>query len=105
MHWRERLKLRDWIEATWLALSGPGCAEQANQLAEAEEFLDLLEARDNLGEPYDDAVLAEQVTSLYASADTGASKLQLMTLHKAKGLEFDWVFIPGLARVPASPIR
>ena len=89
MQWRERLSLRDWIESTWLALHGPACAEQPDQLAEAEEFLDLLEERDKLGEAYDEAILADQVASLYASAVAGTCKLQLMTLHKAKGLEFD----------------
>lgn len=103
--WRERLGLREWIESTWLSLDGPGSAANAEQLADAEAYLGLLEALDNQGEGYDEALLDKQVSALYAGANSGDSKLQLMTMHKAKGLEFDWVFIPGLARQPANDER
>jgi ATP-dependent helicase/nuclease subunit A len=103
--WRERLGLRDWIESTWLSLGGPGCAESAAQLVDAQAFLGLLEALDNEGEAYDQELLGRQVGKLYAGASSGDSKLQLMTMHKAKGLEFDWVIIPGLARQPRSGDR
>jgi ATP-dependent exoDNAse (exonuclease V) beta subunit len=105
MIWQQRLGLRDWIESTWLALRGPACAVHDTGLADAREFLDLLEALDNRGEPFDVAAVAEQVDALYASPASADTKLQLMTLHKAKGLEFDWVFIPGLAKVPRSEQR
>ncbi|MEP5763127.1 MAG: UvrD-helicase domain-containing protein [Halieaceae bacterium] len=105
MHWRERLGLRDWIESVWLSLGGPACVENPLEMQDAEEFLALLEARDNQGLPYDDAALTQQVASLYSSASSGDDSLQLMTMHKAKGLEFDWVFIPGLSRPPRSDQR
>jgi ATP-dependent exoDNAse (exonuclease V) beta subunit len=105
INWQQRLGLRDWVESTWLALRGPACAEQDTGLADAREFLDLLEARDNLGEAFDVAAVADQVDALYASPSSAETKLQLMTLHKAKGLEFDWVFIPGLGRVTRSEQR
>jgi ATP-dependent helicase/nuclease subunit A len=103
--WQERMGLRDWIEASWLSLNGCACVDRETGLGDVREFLDLLEARDNRGDPFDALVIAEQVDALYASPSATESKLQLMTLHKAKGLEFDWVFIPGLARVPRSEQR
>ncbi len=103
--WRERLGLREWIESTWLSLGGPGAAEATEQLADAEAFFGLLETLDNQGEAYDQELLERQVESLYATASNSDSKLQLMTMHKAKGLEFDWVIIPGLARQPATDGR
>ncbi len=40
---------------------------------------------------------------LYATPDSGADgRVQLMTMHKSKGLEFDTVILPGLGRKPAS---
>ena len=43
--------------------------------------------------------LADRVNELYARADTHADDtLQVMSIHRAKGLEFDHVIIPGLSR-------
>ncbi|MCV6615852.1 MAG: hypothetical protein OIF35_12835, partial [Cellvibrionaceae bacterium] len=45
----------------------------------------------------------EKVERLYARPDANADpKLQVMTIHKSKGLEFDHVFIPALERNPRS---
>ena len=39
---------------------------------------------------------------LFATPDVLAdASLQLMTIHKAKGLEFDTVILPGLSRIPS----
>ena len=49
----------------------------------------------------DFAWFREQVDALFAQPDAKAGDaLQLMTIHKAKGLEFDTVIIPGLGEVP-----
>ena len=37
-----------------------------------------------------------RLNSLYASPTTNNARVQIMTMHKAKGLEFDTVIIPGL---------
>ena len=43
----------------------------------------------------------EQVNALFAQPDARAGdRLQLMTIHKAKGLEFDTVILPGLGAIP-----
>ncbi|MCX7177432.1 MAG: PD-(D/E)XK nuclease family protein, partial [Proteobacteria bacterium] len=43
--------------------------------------------------------LGEEVAALYAAPDAQADgTLQFMTIHKAKGLEFDTVILPGLQR-------
>ena len=42
----------------------------------------------------------EQVNGLFAPPDASAGdRLQVMTIHKAKGLEFDTVILPGLGEV------
>ena len=42
-----------------------------------------------------------EVEELFAQPDSSADgTLQLMTIHKAKGLQFDTVIVPGLGRLP-----
>ena len=92
--------LRQWVEGTWLALGGPACAAGVSAVADARTFLDLLESLDR-GGAIDVDELEEGVKKLYAHPDAGADEsLQVMTVHKAKGLEFDVVILPGLGRKP-----
>jgi len=103
---RARLPLRDWVEQTWLALGGPACLEQPVAYEDASAFFDLLDILDTGGEVADPARLAQAVKELHARPDTGeASRVQLMTIHKAKGLEFDTVIVPGLGKPPRSEER
>lgn len=93
--------LRDRVEGVWLALGGPACVAGAEDLEDAQTYLDALEALEEAGE-VDFARLAELLETLYAPPDPAAteSDLQIMTIHKAKGLEFGTVIVPGLERAP-----
>src|SRR5438132_1676218 len=99
---RGRGTLRDRVEGVWLALGGPACVEDATDLEDAEIFLDELERLEHAGAIEDPAALAERLENLYALPDVAAGDddLQIMTIHKAKGLEFDTVIVPGLDRGP-----
>src|SRR3989442_5850454 len=99
---RGRGTLRDRVEGVWLALGGPACVEDATDLEDAEIFLDELEKLERAGAIEDPAALAERLENLYALPDVAAGDddLQIMTIHKAKGLEFDTVIVPGLDRAP-----
>ena len=79
--------------------------QEASELEDARAFLELLESFDRRAVAVTLPELERQVERLYSSASDPDSKVQLMTLHKAKGLEFDWVIIPGLARTPRSADR
>ncbi len=94
---QQRLSLRDWIEMAWLRLCGPDCVEAAGQLEDADAFLAMLEQLERNGETYTPALLEQHIARLFARSSDGEARLQLMTLHKAKGLEFGQVFIPNLA--------
>jgi len=92
---RGRISLRRLVESTWLALGGPACVDEAD-LLDVRQVLDLLE------ESGADVVvedLERRLKRLFAAPDPQAGPdLQLMTIHKAKGLEFDTVILPGLGR-------
>jgi len=98
---RGRSRLRQIVEGAWLALGGPACVDAPTDLEDARVYLDLLDELEEGGDITDTARLAEQVSELYALPDVTASDtLQLMTIHKAKGLEFDTVILPGLGSPP-----
>ena len=94
--------MRERVEGVWLALGGPACVEDATDLEDAEIFLDELEKLEHAGAIEDPAALAGRLENLYALPDVAAGDddLQIMTIHKAKGLEFDTVIVPGLDRGP-----
>jgi ATP-dependent helicase/nuclease subunit A len=101
---RLRGTLRDRVEGVWLALGGPACVEDATDLEDAEIFLDELEHLEEAGELTDFSALASSLEDLYALPDVnaGMDAVEIMTIHKAKGLEFDTVIVPGLDRPPRS---
>ena len=98
---RRRLPLRRLVEGAWIALGGPACAADATDLADALAYLDLLEELEVAGDLVELDVLAERVEELFSLPDVEATeRLQLMTIHKAKGLQFHTVIVPGLGRKP-----
>ncbi|MGQ0653786.1 MAG: UvrD-helicase domain-containing protein [Betaproteobacteria bacterium] len=100
---RARGTLRGRVEGAWLALGGPACAASTTELEDAEIFLDELEKLEQAGD-VDLAALEAKIDRLYAlpDLDAGADAVEIMTIHRAKGLEFDTVIVPGLDRLPRS---
>ncbi|HTX77923.1 MAG TPA: UvrD-helicase domain-containing protein [Terracidiphilus sp.] len=90
--------LGTWLEQTWLSIGGAACVD-----AEARSNLDMLwRSLDALpgGEP--DLLgsgLGAALKELNAQADPETDAdcgVQLMTIHKSKGLEFEVVIVPDL---------
>ena len=97
---RGRRPLRQWIEGIWLRLGGLAAAGDA-AADDAQAFLRLLDDCAEAGGLVDFTRLASALDGLYAAPDSHADgRVQLMTMHKAKGLEFDSVILPGLGRRP-----
>jgi ATP-dependent helicase/nuclease subunit A len=90
-----------WVERTWLALGGASCASSLLDLELASAAFARLRELEQRGLP-DAADLPLAFADLYADHG-GASAVEIMTIHKAKGLEFDMVVVPALDRpVPHS---
>jgi len=87
------------VRSAWLALGGPGCAQSALDLAGAERVLELLATAEHGGDLADFDAFVAATERLFATLPgEPAEGVQVMTLHKAKGLEFDAVILPGLDR-------
>ncbi|WP_298399718.1 UvrD-helicase domain-containing protein [uncultured Azonexus sp.] len=94
---RDRQPPRRWLEGVWLMLGGPRCLEAPAALADVEAFFALVEQL-AAAHRLDPETLAARVGELYAPADPLGDAVQMMTIHKAKGLEFETVIVPGLHR-------
>jgi ATP-dependent helicase/nuclease subunit A len=99
---RQRSSLRDAVEGCWLALGGPACAASETDLEDAETYFDHLESKEEAGAITDFEAFEQGLDKLYALPDLAAGEdaVQIMTIHKAKGLEFDHVIVPGLGKKP-----
>jgi ATP-dependent exoDNAse (exonuclease V) beta subunit len=88
------------VRETWLQLDGAQTVENAVALDNVQVFFDTLAGLD--GEALEFSQLDSLLADLYAKADARpeSQQIELMTMHKSKGLEFDTVILPGLGRKP-----
>jgi ATP-dependent exoDNAse (exonuclease V) beta subunit len=92
-----------WIERTWRSLGGAECVD-ATGYENAHVYFTMLDgiAPDGLDALTGD--FEEELKKLFAQPDPTVSEragVQVMTIHRAKGLGFDVVIVPGLDRRPA----
>lgn len=91
-----RMPLRRWLETTWLQLGGGSALLNAGDIRDVQAFFDLLE-ENVIGDGLDFAQMDAAMEQLYAKPDASANeRLQFITMHAAKGLEFDCVILPAL---------
>jgi ATP-dependent exoDNAse (exonuclease V) beta subunit len=91
-----RTSLAIHIERTWLSLGGdaPLTPEQHTNV---RRFLQVLHQLELDASRIDLSLLAARLDALYAEPSADAA-VELLTIHKSKGLEFDVVLVPGLDR-------
>jgi ATP-dependent helicase/nuclease subunit A len=97
-----RQPIARWIEGTWLALSGPAVLKGSNEIQNAEAFFNAMSKLDRAHQRLPLKALSATIATLSASAKTsGDCLVQVMTIHKSKGLEFDHVILPGCSKTSA----
>ena len=92
------INFRSLLEGCWIKLGGPACIDAYTQ-KDIQVFFDkVTEVLD--GGEFDNLHNFEGILqNLFANPSTGEGHaVQIMTIHKAKGLEFDFVLLPGLGK-------
>jgi ATP-dependent helicase/nuclease subunit A len=100
---RGKLTTAQWVERTWRSLGGDAWLT-ANEMTNARRYLQLLDEVEEQAGTLDLSLLERRIDTLYAETAVAAGAVDLMTIHGAKGLEWDVVLVPGLER-RARPLR
>lgn len=101
--WRARgsLDVAGMIEQCWQALGGEAACLDATELAAGRQYLlalRRLQEVEGRPTPHQLEALAARLKDRSQTATAGA--VEILTIHHAKGLEWDVVFVPGMGRLP-----
>ena len=100
---RDRVPLNRLLRHAFVRLGGKQLLQSVFEADSVERFFDLVHQLELSGELIDMDEFEEQVEKTFISDSSQPeddNPIQIMTIHKAKGLEFDHVFLPGLDRRP-----
>jgi ATP-dependent helicase/nuclease subunit A len=92
---RSHLTTAQLVERTWRSLGGDTYL-QSSELANARRYLQLLDEVEEQAGRLDQGLLKQRLDDLYAQPNTSENAVDLMTIHKSKGLEWDLVIVPEL---------
>ena len=92
---RGNLPLAQLVDRTWRAF-GAAPFHTPDELSNIERYLQLLDEIEGEPEPVTLSRLAAKLKRLHAAPSTAEDAVDLMTIHNAKGLEWDLVLIPEL---------
>ena len=101
---RSRMSLGEWVEHTWHMLDGPSAITNDAERERAADFFAALDELAHDGDLDDPPALETYFCDPRRQADPpSGARIEMMTIHRAKGLEFDTVIVPGLARRVRGP--
>ncbi len=107
---RQRGTLRHCVEQCWRLLGGIHTTSTPVELDSVAEYFTLLASHEHAGGLGDIDEFCEQVAAAFVpghtpSIESDRQPIHLLTMHKAKGLEYDHVILPGLSLPPKSDTK
>lgn len=96
-----RMPLGRWVRGVWLMLGGASCLWEQSDVVDVQAFFKCLDDLDKRNQFSLERIVAE-IEKLFATPDNHGENLQMMTIHKSKGLEFDTVILLGLGAKTSS---
>ena len=98
---RHALPFAELLEFAWCGLGGPALLNGEDDVTAARALLDIVAGLEREEAQLTAERLAARLADRFATASShDPQAVQLMTMHRAKGLEFDHVLLPGLGRTP-----
>lgn len=94
---RDRLNLVNWVEETWKRLGGDRILPREER-PDVRAFFHQLREQEIEGAGLDADRLTTWLQTKHATIESASARVELMTLHRSKGLEFDHVFIVGAGK-------
>ncbi len=89
------------VDRAWLRLGGPAACGEQRDLLDAQEFIQAL-AAEPAAETLAGDAFDEFAAELYAAPASAGDAVEILTMHGAKGLEWDLVIVPGIGRAQRS---
>ena len=90
-----RMNTSRWLRGIWLMLNSTACLWEQADIVDVQAFFTCLDALDRSNQ-FSPERMRDEITKLFATPDMNGENLQMMSIHKSKGLEFDCVILPGL---------
>ena len=101
----DRLSVRGRLERAWLRMGGGAVYCREEDLKNLEELLDLVERVSGGGAYCDWGELEGAMRGRCGASPCPGAKVRVMTIHAAKGLEFERVVVPFLHKGGRDPWR
>ena len=98
---KQQTRISRVIRTTFKELGGEQILRSDSERDSLERFYEILKSSEVAGSLENFATFESKIEKSFVSSAAvaaDANPVQIMTIHKSKGLEFDHVFLPGLAR-------
>ncbi len=95
------LPLAELVERTWRSLGGDAALDEG-EMQHAAQFFGLLSQLEEQTGSVDLELLRRNAAKLFAETPAEEGAVDLMTIHEAKGLEWDVVFVPQMERLTSA---
>ncbi len=101
-----RTSLSKLVAEVWQMLGGPNTLRSSKDLQWVKQYLDLLENNQQNNTIFNLYDFEYQLINTRVTPDSKVEpNVELMTIHKSKGLEYDMVFLLGITNIIPNPQR
>lgn len=92
--------LSSWIKNSWIRLGGPTTLHHPEEITHIQSYLSYLEKKILIeADEFDLLKIEQELNDIVIQENKkNSNSIEIMTIHKAKGLEYDHIILPSLHR-------